>query len=365
MPTVAEIAAKIEELAPLPLQESYDNAGLICGDPSMNVDGVLVSLDVTEEIVDEAISRNSNLIVSHHPLIFGGIKKITTSGYVGRSLLKAIKNDVAIYAAHTNLDNVKMGVNRKIADKIGLTNLRILSPKAGTMKKLVTFCPDASAEEVRSALFEAGAGKIGDYDSCSYNTSGKGTFRGGEASNPFVGVKGTLHSESETRIEMVFPTHLENKLVEALLKSHPYEEVAYDIITLDNRNPDFGAGMIGILPTPTPFTKFLTSLKQKMELSSIRHTSPHTEMIATIALCGGSGSFLIRDAISAKADLFITADMKYHQFFDAEGRIIIADIGHYESERFTSEIFIELITRNFPNFAVHLTELNTNPINYF
>ncbi len=361
---LSEIIAPIEELAPLAYQESYDNAGLLIGHASMEVRAVLLCIDVTEAVIDEALSLNANLIIAHHPLIFSGLKKITGYTSTERMVIKAIKNDIAVYAAHTNLDSVTGGVNSKICEKLGLKKCRILAPATGELRKLVTFVPKDQAEKVRMAIFEAGAGKIGEYDQCSYNVEGHGTFRGSENTNPFVGEQGKLHVEEETRIETIFPGIYQAKVINALLKVHPYEEVAYDVYPLENSYEKVGIGMVGELDTPEEEDVFLAALKDIFKIPVIRHSVLLGKPIQRVAVCGGSGSFLIQKAISANADIFLTGDMKYHQFFEADNEIIIADIGHYESEQFTKEIFYDLLTKKFPKFAVHLSKIVSNPINY-
>ena len=365
MTKIKEISKFLENLAPLHLQESYDNAGLILGDSDIEITGILITLDVTEEVVEEAIQQNCNLIVAHHPIVFSGLKKITGKNYVERTLLKAIKNDVAIYAAHTNLDSVNGGVNGKICEKLGLENCKILQPSEGLLKKLVTFVPVDHAEEVRQAVFNAGAGKIGNYDSCSFNSHGQGTFRGNDSTKPFVGEKGKRHYENEIRFETIFPAYLQGQVTSALLNAHPYEEVAYDIYPLENKFDQVGMGMTGTLPKGKSENDFLQLLKNTFHTGTIRHTALLNKKVQKVAVCGGAGSFLLDRAISAGADFFVTGDFKYHQFFDAENKIVIADIGHFESEQFTKELFYELLTKNFSKFAVRLSEVNTNPVFYF
>ena len=364
MTTLNEVASALDMLAPPALQESYDNSGLLIGATGNKITGVLVCIDVTEEIIEEAARKKCNLIVSHHPLIFSPLKRLTGKNYVERSVVKAVEKGIAVYAIHTNLDNVMHGVNQKFAAKLGLTNARILRPMQGRLKKLVTFSPLKVAEKVRQALFDAGAGRIGNYDECSFNMPGTGTFRGSESTNPHVGEKGVQHREQEERIETIFESYLQGRIIEALLSTHPYEEVAYDIYPLDNLHPNIGAGLIGSLKRPLSETAFLKMLKKNMKAGSVRHTRLLGRNVSRIAICGGSGSFLLEDAIRNKADAFVTADFKYHQFFDAEGKIVIADIGHYESEQFTTEIIIDYLNRNFSTFAVHLAETGTNPISY-
>lgn len=363
---VKDIIAAIEDFAPPVYQESYDNCGLQVGNVMDEVKGVLISLDVTEAILEEAMQRGCNMIVSHHPLIFSGLKKISGRTYVERVVQKAIKNDVSIYAAHTNLDNVYDGVNGKIAEKLGLTHTSILAPKSNTLSKLSTYVPVEAVDSLRDALFAAGAGKIRKYTECSFNSMGTGTFRAHKDANPTIGEAGGDRVQmEEMKIEVLVEKHAENAVMRALLGHHPYEEVAYELIPLPNPNQEKGAGMVGTLPTPMKEQDFLTFLKKQMKTACIRHTELTGKDISRVALCGGSGSFLLNDAIKANADIFITGDYKYHQFFDAEGRIIIADIGHYESEQFTSEIFEDILNKKFPNFAILLSNLSTNPVKYF
>ncbi|RUT73269.1 Nif3-like dinuclear metal center hexameric protein [Ancylomarina longa] len=361
---VQDIVSSIEQMAPLSYQESYDNSGLIVGDSNLKVSGVLICLDVTEAVVEEAIQKGDNLIISHHPILFKGIKSLTGKSYVERTLILAIQHKIAIYASHTNMDAVQGGVSDRICDLIGLKDTRVLVPVQGDLKKLVSFVPEDYAEKVRNAIFQAGAGSIGNYDSCSFNAKGIGTFRGGENANPFVGEKDKLHEESEVRIETIFSGYRTRKVIDALLKSHPYEEVAYDIYPIENENPLVGHGRIGVLEESEDAMIFLNRIKKIFNVGCIRYTNIVNEKISKIAVCGGSGSFLLAQAIKEEADVFITGDFKYHEFFNAEEKLMIADIGHYESEQFTRDIFYELVTKKFPNFAVHISEINSNPINY-
>jgi len=361
---INDVTALIEQLAPLSYQESYDNSGLLIGAPQAPLKGILVTLEVTPEIVDEACQKGLNLIVSHHPIIFSGLKKITGKTDVEKVVVKAIKNDIAIYSAHTNLDSVIGGVNSKIGEKLGLTNLKFLKPLDGELIKLVVFVPTNEAEVVRSAMFKAGAGHIGNYDCCSFNLKGEGTFRAGEGAKPFVGELNELHHEPEVRIEVILPKVLLSKVIREMIAAHPYEEVAYDIYPLLNTYNNVGMGMIGELAEPLSEKEFLEKVKNDFGLKSIRHTPFLKKNIKKVAFCGGSGAFLINNAIASGADIFITGDVKYHQFFDAEGKIVIADIGHFESEQFTIDIFYEYLLKNLSKFAVLKSEINTNPINY-
>ena len=359
-----EISSFLEMLAPLAFQEDYDNSGLIVGHPDKEITGALISLDCTESVVDEAIQLGLNLIISHHPIVFKGLKRFNGKTYVERVVMKAIKHDIAIYAIHTNLDHISAGVNKKICDKLGIKNPSILKPREDSLRKLVTFCPEGFAEELRGAMFNAGAGHIGNYSECSYNVSGLGTFKAGEGAEPFVGELGKLHHEPEIRIETIYPLNLEQKILAALIEKHPYEEVAYDLYSLNNSHPQVGSGMIGNLECDIDELEFLTFVKKKLGAKAIRHTALRSKKVRRVAVCGGSGSFLLPNAISAGADVFISADFKYHEFFDAESKLIIADVGHFESEQFTQELLLDLISEKFSNFALRLTTQYTNPINY-
>src|SRR6266498_1874631 len=349
---IDDIISFLESMAHPSLQEHYDNAGLVIGDKNWKCTGIICSLDATEEVIKEAIAKNYNLVVAHHPIIFGGLKKINGKNYVEKTVITAIKNDVAIYAIHTNLDNVVNGVNGKIARLLGLQNISILSPKESTLKKLFTFVPLNRAEEVRNAIFKAGGGQIGNYSECSFNAEGVGTFKGEEGTNPYVGEAGKQHRENEIKIEVIFPAWLENNIVTSMKAAHPYEEVAYDIINLANKHQGIGSGVVGELTEPMNEMNFLTHLKKIFNLQVIRHTALLSRPVKKIGLCGGAGSFLVSAALAADADIYITADMKYHEFFDANGKILIADIGHYESEQFTIDLLREILGQKFPTFAV-------------
>jgi dinuclear metal center YbgI/SA1388 family protein len=362
---IADIVSFLESLAHPSLQENYDNAGLILGDKNWECTGVICSLDATEEVINEAINNNCNLVVSHHPIIFGGLKKINGRNYVEKTVISAIKKDIAIYAIHTNLDNVIDGVNGKMATMLGLKNISILSPKENTLKKLFTFVPVDKAEEVRNAIFKAGAGYIGSYSKCSFNVEGTGTFKGNEGTHPYAGETGKLHKERELKIEVIFPAYLENSIIPAMKAAHPYEEVAYDVMAVSNRHPGIGSGILGELSKPMKEAELLGHIKKIFGLKVIRHTELLNKPLKKIALCGGAGSFLISAALAVEADIYITADIKYHEFFDANGRMVIADIGHYESEQFTIELLAEILEQKFPNFAVLKTKVQTNPVKYF
>jgi dinuclear metal center YbgI/SA1388 family protein len=362
---ITDIIAALEDWAPLSLQESYDNAGLITGDRNSECSGVMVSLDATESVVLEAVSRGCNLVVSHHPILFSGLKKLSGGTYVERAVIAAIKNDVSLYAIHTNLDNVSTGVNAAIAAKLGLKNTRVLAPKQNTLLKLYTFAPEAAAPRVRTALFEAGAGVISDYDRCSFNTSGTGTFRAGEGANPFVGKIGEEHHEAEVRIEVVLPASRESAVLAALKEAHPYEEVAYDLVALTNTHPGIGSGLIGELEVAMETQSFLAMLKAAFGLQVVRFSGGEARDVKSVAVCGGAGSFLIKNALREGADAYVTSDVKYHEFFDADGRMLLADIGHFESEQFTVDMLARVLQQKFPTFATLKTTVVTNPVRYF
>lgn len=359
-----ELCNCLEQWAPLAYQESYDNCGLIVGDRSVELTGVLVSLDCVESVVDEAIEKGCNAIVSHHPIVFKGLKSFTGKNYVERTVLKAIKNDIAIYAIHTNLDNVHTGVNKMLADKIGLINTKVLVPKKDVIKQLITYVPSENAETIREALYSVGAGSFGEYSECSFTVSGKGTFKGSQNSNTVIGEKGIRKVVEEERIEIIFPSYMSSMVISALKKAHPYEEVAYSVLNIANANQNVGSGMIGELSEGQNSLDFLHGLKNSLNADGIRYTNLNAKKIEKVAICGGSGSFLLQAAIRSGADAFVTGDFKYHEFFDAENKIIIADVGHYESEQYTKDLIADFLSEKFPKFAVHLSEVNTNPINY-
>jgi len=361
---VKDITDYLETMAPPQYQESYDNSRLLVGDPGGEVQGILVTLDCLEAVVEEAIHQKCNLIVAHHPIIFKGLKSITGSNYVERVVMKAIRHGIAIYAIHTNLDNVHTGVNKKICDLLGLKNTKVLAPRKDTLTKLVTFIPTDKADQVIEAIHRVGAGQIGHYKNCSFRVEGTGTFMPDEMANPNLGKANVQEHVSEIRAEVIFPSYLEKQVLHALKESHPYEEVAYYLMALRNENQEVGSGMVGDLEKPLEPLDFLKSLKKQMGLQIIRHTQFGNQQIQRVAVCGGSGSFLLEKAIQSGAQVFITSDFKYHDFFDADGRIIIADIGHYESEAFTKELLVDVLIKKFPTFAINFSKTVTNPISY-
>ncbi len=365
MTTIRELVAFLENLAPAAYQENYDNSGLLTGSPSDPVKGVLVSLDCTEDVIEEAMTRGCNVVVAHHPVIFKGLKSLTGKNYVERTIIKAIRNDIAIYGIHTNLDNIAGGVNFRIAEKLHLQNIRILAPKKQLLMKLTVFVPVEDTGTLLDALYAAGAGEIGNYSQCSFRVSGKGTFKPNEKAQPHIGYRGQAEEVDENRVEVIFPAHLEKQVLAGMRKGHKYEEIAYYLTFLENENQEVGSGAIGELENPMPPADFLAHLKENMKLKVIRHTGFPLKNITRVAVCGGSGSFLLGKALALGADVFVSADYKYHEFFDAENKIAIADIGHYESEQYTKELLVEKISKKFSTFATCLSETETNPVRYY
>nr|WP_314836310.1 Nif3-like dinuclear metal center hexameric protein [uncultured Flavobacterium sp.] len=361
---IKEIISVLEEMAPLAYAEDFDNVGLLVGDQETEATGVLVCHDALENVIEEAITKKCNLVVCFHPILFSGLKKITGKNYVERAVIKAIKNDIAIYAVHTALDNHQEGVNKIFCDALGLINTKVLIPKHNFIRKLVTYTIPENAEEVRNALFDAGAGTIGNYENCSFNSKGIGTYMGNEHSNPQIGERFEFVQGDEIKIEVTFEKHLENKILKALFKSHAYEEVAYEIYELQNQHQNIGLGMIGELETPMEAEAFLHFAKEKMQCGGIRHSDFTGKKIKKVAVLGGAGSFAIKNVIQAGADAFLTADLKYHQYYEAENQLLLADIGHFESERYTKNYIVDFLRKKILNFAIILSEENTNPVKY-
>jgi dinuclear metal center YbgI/SA1388 family protein len=360
-----DLCSYLDSAVPLSLQEGYDNSGLQVGLPERNVSSAMIALDVTEAVMNEAISNKCDVIISHHPLIFHPVKRLAGNSITERILYQAVKSNIAVYSAHTNLDIFSNGVSRKMAEKIGLQKIKVLSPSADKLLKLVTYIPESHFEAVRNALFDAGAGVTGNYDQCGFASSGTGSFRAGEMTNPFTGRKGKIHFEKEMRFETILFYHLKDKVVKALLDAHPYEEVAYDLISLENKNSATGLGCIGEMPDHLSENGFLKLVQSVFDAKGIRHSKLTGKPVKKAALCGGSGASLLKTAIVAGADVFLTADIKYHDFLEAENKILLVDAGHFETEKFSREILKDLIIKKFPKFAVRFSETNTNPINYF
>ncbi len=368
---IKEILSILEEMAPLAYAEDFDNVGLLVGDANNETTGVLVCHDALENVIEEAIAKNCNLVVCFHPILFSGLKKITGKNYVERAVIKAIKNDIAIYAVHTALDNHQDGVNKIFCDALGLINTKVLVPKQNFIQKLVTYTIPENADAIRDAMLEAGAGTIGNYDNCSFNSEGFSTYQGNENSNPSVGNKGELTKTNEIKIEVVFEKHLQSKILKALFSNHLYEEVAYEVYDLQNSHQNIGLGMIGELETAMNEMEFLEFVKKSMICGGIRHSAFLGKSIKKVAVLGGSGSYAIKNAIQAGADAYLTADLKYHNFYEAENQLLLADIGHFESERYTKNYIVDYLTKKILNFAnslpsgrIMLSEENTNPVKY-
>lgn len=363
--TIKDICSYLEAIAPQSLQEDYDNAQLILGSPHKKVSQVLLTLDCTEAVLDEAKKIGCELIIAHHPIIFSGLKKITGEHYVERIVTKAIKEDIAIYASHTNMDNTIHGVNHQIAKKIGLKNASILQPSSGQLLKLYTYVPKSHSEQVKKALFKAGAGQIGNYEECSFEFQGTGSFKPRNSAQPFIGHNNELSSVEEVKLEVLLQQHIKNSVLQALESVHPYEEVAYELVSLENSQHEIGAGLIGELEQSLSLKQLLTHFSSKMKAKGIRYTKSDKKKYKRIAICGGSGAFLINRAIQAGADAFITGDLKYHDFFEGDNRLSLIDIGHYESEQYTPRLFYDILSKKMPTFALHISKINTNPIKYF
>ena len=363
--TIQEVSELLEQWAPLAQAEDFDNVGLLVGNSSVQVNNILVAHDALEEVVDEAIAKKCNLIICFHPIIFSGLKRLNGNSYVERAVIKALKNDVAIYAIHTALDTMPHGVSYAMAKALQLTDTKILLPKKDNLYKLTTYVPHASAKALKKSLYAVGAGAIGNYDECSFSIEGKGTFRAGENANPFIGEKEKQHTEEETQIHLTFEKHHKRAILKALVANHPYEEVAYEITALENDNQHIGMGMIGTLETPLTENEFLTLIKSTFKTGGVRYSPLLNKEIKKVAVLGGSGAFGIKAALAQNADAYVTADLKYHDYYQAENQILLADVGHYESERFTKSLIADYLTEKIRNFAVLLSDINTNPINYF
>ncbi|SEH57871.1 dinuclear metal center protein, YbgI/SA1388 family [Epilithonimonas hominis] len=362
---IKEFINEFEQIIPVRQAEDFDNVGLLCGNPEREISGVLIAHDALEFIIDEAIEKNFNLILCFHPIIFSGLKSITGKNYVERAVLKALENKIAIYAIHTAFDNDYFGVNYKICEVLGLKNQQVLMPKKNQLKKLEVYVPTDSAEKLRNALFVAGAGNIGFYDECSFTIQGDGTFRPLEGSNPVTGTHNERENANEVLINVIFEDYKTNQILFAMKENHPYEEVAYQLITLENDNQYTGLGRCGNLEQEMDELDFLTFIKQKFNIDIIRHSSLNNKKIRTIGVLGGSGASGIKAAMSAKCDAYITGDVKYHDFFFAEGKMLICDIGHFESEQFVVQQLFEILSEKFTTFAIAKTTQKTNPVNYF
>jgi dinuclear metal center YbgI/SA1388 family protein len=361
---IREIVRHLEQVAPLAYQDDYDNAGLVVGDASAAVTGVLICLDVTEALLLEAKTKKCNLIIAHHPIIFRSIRQLTGKNHLERCIIYAVRNNIAVYTLHTNFDNVARGVNLQIAQALGLGNLSILLPKPGTLSQLTAFVPRAFIDSALHALHAAGAGYLSDYAHCDLAITRIGSPKPTSTANPHLGIAEESEKGKERKIEVVFPKHLEKPVLRALRASCPHEEVAYYLHDIRNTDARVGAGMIGELSASLSSRAFLEYLKAKMNLAYLRHTELIDRPIKCVAVCGGSGSFLIEEAILKQADALVTADVKYHDFFKAENQILVVDAGHYESEIGTKKLIHTLLSEKFTSIAMLQCETVTNPIHY-
>lgn len=363
--TIKDVISKIEKRISISQAEDFDNVGLLCGLPERNVSGILVCHDALENVVEEAIVKNCNLIVCFHPIIFSGLKSLTGKNYVERAVLKAIENKIAIYAIHTAWDNDFFGVNAGICNHLGLKNLNILQPKKNNLKQLNVYVPKDHSENLKEALFDAKAGNIGFYDECSFTTEGSGTFRPIAGSKPFSGEQNVRENADEVMISVIFESFKQNQIVSEMKSAHPYEEVAHQIISLDNENQYSGLGMFGEFETEMDEAEFLKFVKDKFNLEIIKHSDFTGKKIKRVGVLGGSGASGIKSALAKKCDAYLTGDLKYHDYFLAESKMLLCDIGHYESEQFVGEQLFEILSQNFSTFAVLKSSEKTNPVNYF
>lgn len=370
MTTIQTIASALENWAPASTAESYDNVGLLLGDPSKVITRGLIALDLTPAVVAEAIELKAELIVTHHPPIFKPIRAVTTTDFVGSMLLQLAEQGIAVYASHTNLDSARGGVSFELAERLGLRSNRFLSPASGSVQKLVTYVPVENVDEVRTALAAAGAGRIGAYEHCSFSSSGTGTFRGGKGTNPSIGDAGNLETVDEIRLEMEVERSRVSRVINTLKQAHPYEEVAFDVFDSVKPSTQTGLGVIGSLPKPEGLFDFLERVRIALNCESLRFTGSSDEQIQTVAVCGGSGGSLIGDAIRAGADAFVTADLTYHRFFEVLNpngltRMALVDAGHYETEAFAEELLASRLSRIAPDVRWEATGYKTSPIGYY
>ncbi|MXV37726.1 Nif3-like dinuclear metal center hexameric protein [Flavobacteriaceae bacterium Ap0902] len=360
-----EIIKVLENWAPKSDAEDFDNVGLQVGDPEQDIEKALVTLDITDEVVNQAIEENAHLIITFHPLIFKGLKQLSGKNRIERLVVKAIQHNIALYAIHTNLDAQLDGVNGMIAERLGLEDCKILIPKTEDLFKLKFFVPHMDAEKVKDAIFSTGAGTIGNYAECSFNTEGYGTFKPIKGANPTLGTLDQRHEEPETKVEILIQQKEINNVLSMMKSAHPYEEVAYDLIPLKNENQTKGMGQIGKLKEPMAAESFLKLVKNQLTTTCVRHSDLIHKKIEKVAILGGSGAFAISPAKMAGADAFVTADLKYHDFFLAENGILLCDVGHFESEQYTKNLITRYLSEIFPNFAILTSDINTNPVNYY
>jgi dinuclear metal center YbgI/SA1388 family protein len=369
--TVAEIAAALEAWAPPASKLDYDNVGLQVGDARREAASVLVALDLTAAVVEEARETGADLVVTHHPLLFRPLKKLTADDPAGALALRLAEHGIAYYAIHTNLDAAPGGVSFALAGRLGLEGIRFLEPSEESLVKLVTFAPAAHAEAVRRAMAEAGAGHIGDYEACAFTIRGTGHFRPGERANPFIGeAGGAEEAVEEVRIEAEVMRWDLGRVVRAMKAAHPYEEVAYDVYPVEQPATRVGFGAVGFLQAPTTLEAFLAVVAARLDAAALRYSGDPAMPVRTVAVCGGAGASLIPRALAAGADAFVTADVTYHRFFeplDAEGRprMALVDAGHYETEALTEPLLVDWLAHHFPDLAVRKTRHRTSPMRTF
>jgi dinuclear metal center YbgI/SA1388 family protein len=357
----------IEDWAPKSIAWEKDNVGLQVGSLRREVKNILLCLDVNEKVIDEASKKNCNLIISHHPLLFRSLKKIDIErDQKSKILEKLIKKDITLYSAHTNLDFTKDGVSFQLADKLGLSNQRFLLNKSSNLNKLIVFVPVDNADKVAEAMHSAGAGIIGEYSHCSFRTIGMGTFKGSNKSKPSMGVKGKLNKVSEVKIEVLVNSFDLHKVISSMKKIHPYEEVAFDVYPMVNENFNYGMGVIGDLKKELTAKEFLTYVSKSLRINNFRFNKGSKFRIKKVAVCGGSGSDLLETAIKSKADAFVTADVKYHTFQDAEDEILLIDAGHYETEIHSLNAIKNRIENSLKDkVKVYKFSGTTNPIVFY
>ena len=362
---IKEVIQFLEQKFPLHWQEDFDNCGVQCGDKERELTGIVVCFDMSEAVIDEALAQGSNMVISHHPIIYKhGLKKIEPTNRVGKIIYKALENKILLYSMHTNIDSGKAGGNVLFAKKLELQNLSVLVPKENQFCKLVVFVPAENSALLKEAMFKIGCGNIGNYSHCSYSCEGIGSFKPLTGVNPHIGKHNRLERVDEERIEMIFPKNIKRQVIETLYGHHPYEEPAFDIITLENQNREVGLGRIGLLPTSMLAKDFILYIKEKLNLDFVKFSGNRDAEIKKVAVCGGGGASFISEALTAGVNAYITGDLKYHDFFIPENKMLLIDIGHFEGEHFIREIITSLLQENFNTFATHFTEVEIPVIHH-
>ena len=364
--TIKDVTTFLEQKFPLYLQEDFDNCGVQCGDVRQEISGAMVCFEMSEQVIDEAIDKGCNLVISHHPLMLKrGICKIVPTDRVGAMICKALAHNMVLYSMHTNIDSGEGGGNDAFAEKLRLRNVKVLEPHKGMYRKLVVFVPKENAETLKSALFAVGCGVQGNYDSCGYTLHGQGQFRPLEGANPHIGEENHLEHVDEERVEMIYPTGLQRAVVQAIYDNHPYEEPAFDLLPLENESRTIGLGRIGELPKELPVSDFLGYLKDNLGFIHCRYCGDETKMIRKVAVCGGGGSSFIDLAIASGADAYVSGDFKYHDFFKSYQKTLLVDIGHYEGEFFIKNIIFNLLNEKFSTFATLISKMESLEVKFF